>query len=421
MLKPIHPHNPDLDFDSKKYRKAYLLLDQKSTTKAYAYVLAGLRRIVTDKFDTMAVDGTYLYINPTFLDRLTIRAGAYVLAHESFHVMGMHHLRCGKRNPKGWNIATDAVINANLDHSFGGYSDPERPQGEKDRGIDMPWAIKMSAEKVYEKLKKENDEKKKQKGDGEGEDGEKSEEDSDGQGGGGGGDPFDEMEEQAWGEVIDRTAEMTEEEILQAEEKAKKILTRAIKAAKTQGFVPAHLEELVPDDDEVRVRWEDEFVEFANGLLPSDYCWHRPDLRYLGMGHYMPGVVKDGFGNIVILVDTSGSINQSALRSFASNAKHIVEQLAPEKVTVIYCDTKVQRVEHFDQGQDFQMQAKGGGGTCFRPAIDEAMNHDPMAIIYFTDLGASDYGAEPDVPFLWACYERWGNEPPYGRVIDIDR
>ena len=436
MLRPLFENDPDLPFDTKRWAKAFSLLNESSTTRAYAYRLTLLRRIITDKVDTMAVDGFYLYVNPWFADKLSLRELAYVMAHECHHVMAQHHLRRGKRNPKGWNIATDAVINSNLDNSFYGFRQPIRPSD----GINMPWAIAYSAEGAYDKLKQEHQDKKQQQqqqqqeGHGQGDDAQQKggggDSDEQGQGdnpqqgsnGAGGGDPFEDLEEQSWGKVFDRTDEMSEEEVIEAKQKEAQATKRAVNAAQKQGYVPGYLKELV-QETESQVDWKEILKDFAtSNLVPADYCWHKPNRNYLGMGIYMPGVVRDGVGRLAICVDTSGSICQDALAAFSGETKEIIEEIKPEHVRVIYCDTRVTRVEEFGPGDDFKMEAKGGGGTRFLPAINEALKESPDAIIYFTDMGASDFGQDPGVPFLWAAYTRWGNaNPPYGELIDIDK
>lgn len=423
MLKPIFPNDDTLIIDRSKWLKAYSLLNSRSTTKAWAYIIQTLRLTVTDKVDTMAVDGYFLYVNPSFIEGLSVRELAFVMAHEAYHVAARHHLRRAWRNPKGWNIAADAVINANLNETFYGFQDPVMPKD----GIDKPWARSYTAELAYEKLKKDQQEQQQQQGQDEGDDaqqdgqgqGQGDGQDGDEQQGQGGGNPFEDMKEQGWGDVIDRTDEMSTEEQIEAEEKAAKTVKRAVKVAQQQGHVPGCIKELVPSD-EAKQDWREVLRTFASNLIPTDYCWHKPDVRFLSQGSYMPGVIKENVGRIAICVDTSASISQPALEAFASETREIVEEIKPEHVTVIYCDTKVQRVEEFEHGDDFRMEAEGGGGTRFRPAIDRALETDPDAIIYFTDMGARDHGEDPGVPFLWATYDRWGATAPYGEMIDVE-
>ena len=76
----------------------------------------------TDYDFLMATDGKSIKYNPErvreqfqslgFADaRLRIRI---IVLHEVYHVMMLHHTRRGNRDPKGWNIATDMMINSNL-------------------------------------------------------------------------------------------------------------------------------------------------------------------------------------------------------------------------------------------------------------------------------------------------------------------
>jgi predicted metal-dependent peptidase len=67
------------------------------------------------------------------------------------------------------------------------------------------------------------------------------------------------------------------------------------------------------------------------------------------------------------------------------------------------------------------MNAHGRGGTRFTPVFDYVEEHDlqPDALVYFTDLGCSDYPDDPGYPVIWAATER-ATKPPFGDVIDID-
>ena len=51
---------------------------------------------------------------------------------------------------------------------------------------------------------------------------------------------------------------------------------------------------------------------------------------------------------------------------FKAELGGIVLECRPERITVIYCDAKVQGVEEYESPEDFDLQEtkpKGGGGT----------------------------------------------------------
>lgn len=102
-------------------------------------------------FKTAATDGDTIYFDPDFLDSLDDNQKLFLTAHEFLHIKFKHMLRLvdehGKqRDMEIWNIATDAIINANL----------IRDGLEALKGcVDMPDAINYTAEQYYDKLLQE--------------------------------------------------------------------------------------------------------------------------------------------------------------------------------------------------------------------------------------------------------------------------
>ena len=97
---------------------------------------------------TAATDGKTIYFDADYLRGLTDEEKLFVVAHEMLHIKFEHMRRL--KTPSGelrdmrlWNIATDAIINANL----------ERDGFKIKKGyVNMPEAINYSAEAFYEKL-----------------------------------------------------------------------------------------------------------------------------------------------------------------------------------------------------------------------------------------------------------------------------
>lgn len=102
--------------------------------------------------DTAGTDGKKIYFNPNFLNSLSPDEQLFLVAHEFFHMKFEHAYRLkdesgNMRDPHIWNIATDAIINANL----------VRDGLKMIEGVvDIPNACKYSAEELYKKLLKEN-------------------------------------------------------------------------------------------------------------------------------------------------------------------------------------------------------------------------------------------------------------------------
>lgn len=144
LLSRIRPDKDFKDIQDRVLRKFPLL----GTT------MSKLKFVASNSVGTAATDGNVVYYTPKFFDTLTDSQKDFVLAHEILHVAFNHMLRSKDKNPRLWNIATDAVINQILKNE-------NLPMVEG--GVDMAEAVNRSAEEMYEKLLKKREEKRKQR------------------------------------------------------------------------------------------------------------------------------------------------------------------------------------------------------------------------------------------------------------------
>ena len=112
-------------------------------------------------FHTAATDGQNIYVDSNYFESLNESDRLFLIAHEVMHIKFMHMFRLtdkdGKRrNLELWNIATDAIINANLERD--GFK-------IKEGYVNMPEAIQYSAEEFYQKLLEEQEKKKQEQND----------------------------------------------------------------------------------------------------------------------------------------------------------------------------------------------------------------------------------------------------------------
>ena len=88
---------------------------------------------------------------------------------------------------------------------------------------------------------------------------------------------------------------------------------------------------------------------------------------------------------------------------------------------MIYVDAEVAGHEVFGQ-QDLPitLNAKGGGGTDFRPAFKwvEESGIELSCMIYFTDLYGKFPDNQPEYPVLWATIGT-NHRPPFGEHLEI--
>lgn len=122
--------------------------------------------------------------------------------------------------------------------------------------------------------------------------------------------------------------------------------------------------------------------------------------------------------NILLGIDTSGSVSESELLEFMSEIYHIWK--TGVEVTIIQCDTHIRSIDEYKG--TFEMKFHGRGGTEFNPVL-EYFNENRNkfnSLIYFTD-GECYTDVKPRNPVLWVLSERStiNNNLP-GKVIRLE-
>lgn len=321
-----------------------------------------------DSIPTASMSATgQMRINPDFAETLTVKQLQFLLAHEAMHYMLSHSLRRKHRNPKAFNIACDKVINDTL---------IDAKIGEFIEGcVHMRDARNYAAEELYD----ENDQ-----GSG-----------GDGPGGTGMdiGDPTDDD-----GNPLDPS------QAHEIEAKAKVEMLQAAKIAKQMGKMPAGLQRLIDEMVTIHTPWHEILERFMAGRVKDDYSWNRPNRRMIGQGVYLPGqdyIPK--MGEVVIVVDTSGSVGQRELNEFNAHINRIMESCNPERVHVLYVDSRVNHADTYEP-EDFPIACTphGGGGTDLEVAyryVDE-QGWEPEVLVTLTD-GYTSFTQAPRYPVVW--------------------
>lgn len=394
-----------LTLAEQRIRKARhaLLLDHPF----FGSLLFRLEERESRSIKTMATDGITLYYNPEFVAGLNTATLCGTLAHEVMHPGLQHHTRRSGRNPRRWNEACDYAINPLL----------------IDAGLHLPDGVLveerfrgLSAEQIYNQL---DTEEKSEDGD----DGE-SESDS-GEGGrdqspAGTQTPSAPETEGGIGQVLD--APQPSDGVPGVEEQARAwnvAVNQAVTAAQQAGKLPAGLRRSLEGAAEAQVNWRELLRRLWSETTPSDFSWMRPNRRHIWTGLYLPGVMREGTGEVAVAVDCSGSVNSRQLKLFEAEVRSILEGQRPERVHVLYFDTEVQKVETFESGQPLSLNPVGGGGTEFSPCFEwlEDQGIVPQTLVFLTDLYGSFPEREPAYPVLWAS--TGSKRAPFGQVVPM--
>ena len=353
--------------DNVKKAKVQLVLHQPF----FASIV--LKRAIHIKDDVstayVTADGQ-ITVGTAFAAGLSVQEVVFLLAHEAMHYAMMHQLRREWRKQKPWNIAADYVINDILKASSVGQ--PPRD------GLYMDGAKDKTAEQLYD--------------------------DQGGCGGGGDDDPGDGGYEPGEGND-DMSDEGIDEVNAEKIEDIKRELIQARQAAKSQGKMPAALEELINGIVNPATPWHELLERFMTQYVDSDLSWRKPRRGVMAStGMYLPSTSKEpAMGTVVIQIDESGSIGTEQLSHFAGHINKILEVCNPEKVILLHTDTHVGKVEEFTT-DDFPIPVKSycGGGTDMGAGVRwvNEQGIDPDVFVTLTD----GYTPWPDAqvfPMVW--------------------
>jgi predicted metal-dependent peptidase len=364
----------------------------------------------------------------------------FLLAHEVLHPALGHHYpwRIGNRDAELWNSAGDYVINPIvIDSAKAEAKDgkplmtmPKNPDGTPNGLYDERFRG-MSTEQVYDILKKEQ---KKGGGKGKGKcdhchsitqivialpgEGDPSPGKDGKDGKDGNGKPNDDPLKDGipQGATIQKLDEASGRAM---EEKWKTILVRATAVAKAQGKCPAGMDRLVEDMLQPKIPWQTLLARYVTEVLRDDYDWMRADRRYLGgmtiigedgqvnrdQAIYMPDLMNEAT-EVVVAVDTSGSIGDRELHHFLSEAVAMLRCRNVKRIRLMACDAKVTLDEWIGPQDPLPKNLPGGGGTDFRPVfkrLEKDPNFKPKLLVYMTDLMGSfpDESDRPPYDVIW--------------------
>ena len=420
-----------------KAREA-LILDQRffgNLIWAMPVVLAG--QVRGQRIDTAATDYARVYFNPDYIDTLTLGEVKGLYCHEVLHPALGHNLRRNGRDPLLWNVAGDYAINPMI--LAAGMI---LPKG----ALINPAYARMSAEEIYVREAAKANAKQaaapQQKAaqgldqDGKGDDAAKDDnapdkpqdasQDDAGQDQGQGDD--DKPDFSKPGLVLDAINEdgsaLSDADKREAEADMQVRIIQAATIATKAGQDAAGFERLVKDAKNPREDWVEVLRRFIqqNVQTQADPTWSKLNRRAFALGTMLPGRTKEDAGDLLIAIDTSGSMDELLVGKCIAELKAILEDTNYETVTVMACDACVHWHATFAKGEEPVIRVPGGDGTAFFPVWHkaDALGLTPRACVYFTDLDCYEFGEEPEYPVLWAQWGSYPAKPPFGEVVKVE-
>lgn len=392
------------------YTRINLLVREGSspTVCFFANLAMKLRVKMSKCIPTAATDGKSVFFNEEFVKKLDESELEGVMIHEILHCVLMHFDRIlDKDDALIWNIACDLAINPIvLDANF------SLPDGCCLPGKDdfSKYPTGLSAEEYYHLLQKDRNKLLKKFGGNPDPFGTGSvfhPKDNDGNG-------KDEGDGNGGGTCV------SDEEMQEIKEQWKDAVIQASALSKRAGKLTGSLNRIVDSFSEPQVHWTDVLKHFVNSVARNDFSWSMPSRRSIGQGIYLPTLRSDEIDDIVVAIDVSGSINEEQLAAFGGELESI-SSIYNCKITMIYHDHGIQKVEELSAGEPITMESVGGGGTSHVPVfeyVSENINN-VTCLICFTDLYTHMPESSPGYPVLWVVYDNDNPEAHFGDIVKV--
>lgn len=323
---------------------------------------------------TMGTDGENLFFSPEFVNSLSDEDLQVVLMHEVLHCALGHLWRRENREEIRWNIACDYATNNII----------------KESGVDLPLRVlydpefsNLSAEEIYERI---------------------------------------EVKKIVLG-LLDnhsRWGGKGEEKRKELEGRWKSIAKEAIQQTRSQGNLPGSLISQIEEFVEPTLPWRYLLRKFVLSCARNHWTWEKPSKRHIWRDIYLPALKGESF-EIVIAIDTSGSISDEELSIALSEINGICRQFEDYLIHLFQCDYSIQDYQLLRPGIPVPKRMKGRGGTSFIPIFEEVKKRGirPNCLIYFTDLYGDFPKEKPLYPVIWVSYE--DKEVPFGERITIKK
>jgi predicted metal-dependent peptidase len=396
--------------EEQRIKKGHIALMKHPETALWGGVMMMGSTEVVDEAITAYTDGINKKYGRTFLQTIcpTQPEVNGLILHENLHIGLRHHLHGAdmfKEDGDKANKAADYVVNDMITEISKKYPDlVQLPKG----GLYDPQYHNMSMREVYKLLKSK-------KGGGGG-GGKPDKEGEKGSGSGGGEYEFDKH---------DFGKPMTQEEAKEMDGK----IDRAIReGALLAGRLGIDLPRSISDLLNPVIDWKKELAEFVTSSCKGkdEYTWRKFNRRVISNDIYLPTVENETIGEVVVAIDTSGSIGQQQLNEFASELVSICEAVSPDAVRILWWDTKVHGEQLFTDNYDqigSMLKPLGGGGTRVS-SVAEYINKKKInaeCVLVFTDgYLENDVVWNISSPTLWMVTENKNWTPPTGKKVFME-
>jgi predicted metal-dependent peptidase len=397
--------------EERKLQKAKIALMRSPKFALLSGILMVGKTRVDDNIPTACTNGRDERYGRAFVKELRDTELNFLVAHEGYHKMYRHLTTWRKLHDEDHrlaNSACDYVINLQLQDidpsetliAMPRYKDG--PHKGKRMGLVDERFRNMNTKQVFDILKQEK------------KDGGNSGVEGDG--------GFDEHD---WADAKNMSDAEKKELLKEIDQAVRQGIMAHQKIAGTgAGGIDRELEGLL----EPKVDWREVLREFVKATCNAKDAssWRRPNRRFLSTGTYMPSMIGEKVGHLVVAIDTSGSIGGSELAEFLSEVKGIAEEVNPEVVDLLYWDCDVAAHEVYEGSEVSNIvsstKPRGGGGTspsCVSAYLKEKAIV-PECIVVLTDgYVGSDWGSEWTAEVLWCIVGGNDDVAPNGKTVHV--
>ena len=397
--------------EEQRVKKGHIALMKHPETAWWGGVMMMGTTEIVDEPITAYTDGVNKKYGRAFLQTICPTQAEVngLILHENLHIGLRHHIHGAdmfKEDGDRANKAADYVVNDMIMEISKKYPDlVQLPKG----GLYDPKYHNMSMRDVYKLLPTK-------KGGGGG----GGKPDKDGVQGSGSGDGEYEFDKHDFGKGL------TQEEAKEMDGQ----IDRAIReGALLAGRLGIDLPRAITDMLNPVIDWKKELAEFVSASCKGkdEYTWRKFNRRLISNDIYLPTVENETIGEVVVAIDTSGSIGQEQLNEFASELVSICEAVSPDAVRVLWWDTKVHGEQIFTDNYDqigSMLKPLGGGGTRVS-SVAEYINKKKInaeCVLVFTDgYLESDVVWDISSPTLWMVTENRNWVPPTGKKVFMEK
>ncbi len=182
--------------------------------------------------------------------------------------------------------------------------------------------------------------------------------------------------------------------------------------------LPGSLSKTIDDFLNPVLNWRHLLSKNIQSIISNDYSWKHPNKRMYSQGYYLPSLDRENI-DVIIAIDTSGSIEDEVLTYFLTETQSILHAIRNVRITLIDCDSKIQQVKIYQSGESLiNHNFKGRGGTSFYPVFEYMKNHPAKVLIYFTD-GEARFPKYANFKVIWVLTDR-DKIAPVGKTIHFN-